>query len=413
MVGRRVCVLSLIVMSGCSGAPGPDPEAQLPEAVPGQAIEVSMQSLIEAGSETERCRFFRAPEGGLWVDRQDVHYTPGSHHVLLFSTPYTEIPTRDSGGHERDTRGVFPCADGAPADWEIDGVVGGAQSEEVAGGQGVPGVALKIKGGTVLLMNTHYLNASAAPLQTDARITLHTVDPASVTQEAGVLFFYNFYIQVPPGGESEARMRCPITRDVTLLDAQSHMHARGVSYLAELRAPGSEPTTVYQSQDWQNVPIARFAPGLPLPAGSSLDYRCRYRNPDQRTVLQGLTTRDEMCMFVGVYFPRDPQLERCALDDSFYTSDLAATHVGHGQASCGDSLACLAGAPGDDQGAAYTACIDASCPAAADALWAAERCRAFSAGCDGECQDRNAPACAPCIERTCAAPLAACRAAGC
>ncbi len=403
MLRLHVCGVSLIVLSvaGCGAVAENDDQLVAPP--PGQAVEVSMQSNIAAGMETERCKFFRAPEEGLWVNRQEVHYTAGSHHVLLFTTPYDKIPQS----------GVFECPEGAPAHWEVDGVVGGAQSPEAAGTQPAPpGVAIKIPPGKVLLMNTHYLNATCAELQTDARVKRYTVDTGTVTTEAGVMFFYNFYIRVPAHTESEARMRCPISKEVKLLDAQSHMHKRGVDYTAEL-VTGGQATRIYQSDSWENVPIKTFGAGMTLPAGSTLDYRCHYRNDEDRDIMQGLTTRDEMCMFVGIYYPRDRQLEHCALDESWYTSDLAATHVGHGTTACGDSLACLTNARGDDKGESYTACVDASCPAAADALWEAERCRAFGTGCDEECKMKPSSTCDACIEKRCAAAFASCRASHC
>jgi hypothetical protein len=263
MLGLRVCCASLIGLSvaGCQTVVANDDQL-----ADGPVVEVRMKSTIEAGKETERCRFFQAPAGGLWVNRQEVSFSAGSHHVLLFSTPYDTIPEH----------GVHECPEGAAAKWEIDGVVGGAQSSEVAGAQAAPtGVAIRVPAGKVLLMNTHYLNASGGPLDTDAVVKLHTVAASTVTQEAGVLFFYNFYIRVPGNSESEARMRCPIRKQVTLLDAQSHMHARGVGYTAELLSGGTSER-IYETDQWESVPIKTFGAGKTLPAGSQLDYRCTY-----------------------------------------------------------------------------------------------------------------------------------------
>src|SRR5262249_60879143 len=127
------------------------------------------------------------------------------------------------------------------------------------------------------LMNTHYLNATPTALDTTATISLSVVDGSTVTQEAGVLFFYNFWIKVPPRGEAEARMRCPITRDITLLSAQEHMHARGVSYRADLLGSDGAVEPIYANQSWENVPVKQLSPGMPLPGGSFIDYRCEYQ----------------------------------------------------------------------------------------------------------------------------------------
>jgi hypothetical protein len=146
----------------------------------GQGVQIKMTSTLEAGLETERCMFYRVPADGLYVNRQEVRYTPGSHHVLLYKTPYTEIPTTTIKGNTVDTQGVFDCGEnGATGDWEILGTAGGAQ--DANGPPGIDGLpsdtALKLDGNSVLLVNAHYLNAGDKPLDAEIYINLHTVPP--------------------------------------------------------------------------------------------------------------------------------------------------------------------------------------------------------------------------------------------
>jgi hypothetical protein len=131
--------------------------------------------------------FFVVPPEGLYVNREEVRYTPGSHHVLIYKTPYTSIPTQDIHGNTVDTSGIIDAPNGGTADWKIDGVVAGAQSanappivEDLP-----PNVALELPGGTVLLMNTHYLNTTSSKVTVEARVNLWTVPAAQVTQEEG------------------------------------------------------------------------------------------------------------------------------------------------------------------------------------------------------------------------------------
>src|SRR5262249_43691491 len=148
----------------------------------------------------------------------EVRYTPGSHHVLIYTTPYTSIPTMDIHGNTVDTSGVIDAPRGGTADWKIDGVIAGSQSADAPPvvDHLPPDVAVKLAGGTVLLMNTHYLNTSQKPLQVEARINLYTVPAAQVTQEAGVLFYYDPIIRVPGNASAYAEMSCPVTSDITL-----------------------------------------------------------------------------------------------------------------------------------------------------------------------------------------------------
>src|SRR3954466_11430963 len=173
----RISITLLVLASvvGCGGDP-PAPVLAPPPA--GQGVQITMSSTLEAGLETERCMFYRVPAEGLFVNREEIRYTPGSHHVLLFKTPYTDIPTTTLDGRTVDTQGVFDCGtNGATGDWEIAGVAGGAQS--AAGSPAVDGLpsdtAFKIEGNSLLLVNTHYLNASDKALDAEVYINLHTV----------------------------------------------------------------------------------------------------------------------------------------------------------------------------------------------------------------------------------------------
>ncbi len=75
-------------------------------------------------------------------------------------------------------------------------------------------------------------------------------------EEAGVLFFYDPFIVVPPGGRASALMRCAIAKEITLLSGVSHMHKRGVGFQAFVDPPSPATdlasTPFYTSSDWNH-----------------------------------------------------------------------------------------------------------------------------------------------------------------
>src|SRR4051812_4359220 len=112
---KRFTTIALAVALGPWAACSGDGDAMTPQTMnPAKGVQdltpppadkgtqLQMVSVLNAGVETERCKFFRVPEGGWYVNRQDVRYTPGSHHVLLFTTKYTTIPTVDIHGKTID-----------------------------------------------------------------------------------------------------------------------------------------------------------------------------------------------------------------------------------------------------------------------------------------------------------------------
>jgi hypothetical protein len=389
----------------------------------GRGVQLRMVSTLAAGVETERCRFFKVPDAGYVMNRSEVRYSAGSHHILLFSTPYKEIPTVDLFGNTVDTSSVFECGkEGPTGHWSIDGVVAGAQKPDAPTiVEGLPpDTAFLIPGGSVLLMNTHYLNASDQPIETDARINLGFIPREQVKQEAGVLFFYNPMIYLPPYSTRTARMVCPILKDIHVVNAQSHMHKRGVDYVANLVNPidMSTLTDIYATKEWDDVVMRRFRPHLPIKAGLLVDFKCSYANRGSREIVQGLTTEDEMCMMIGLYYPRDRRTEQCGLDDRFKSATFGGAWFGDGTKNGAETAACLRNAKviDEDRGASFYACVTDSCPTIGLKMSDAARCFITNAfdDCESECTKAKDPAaCHACRMPKCSKALQALQDARC
>jgi hypothetical protein len=412
-----IALFSFLTIAACSsetaGPPAKNDELLAPPA-PGTGVQFRMTSTVAPGQEIERCKLVKVPPEGLFVTRDELRFSQGSHHVLLYRTPYTEIPATTRDGTPINGAEVHDCNDGAPRSWKVNGIVAGSQSSEGGSflGSLPTGVALTVEPGTVLVMNTHYLNASTESLEVDARINLHTMPPEQVKVEAGIIFHYNDFIRIPANGTSSARMRCVTPRDISLVRLQSHMHRRGVGSVANVVSADGSTQEVYTSSSWEDVPVRDFAPVLPIKAGQALDFRCDYVNTEARDVMQGLTTRDEMCVLLGAYFPRDPLVEGCRDEEGFS----AETWVGSGSATCADTLACAFSAkdPDEDGGNELFGCIVNGCPGVAEEISSAYHCyRSGGRGaCDSACE-KDADSCALCTEAACKPVVDACQAAKC
>jgi hypothetical protein len=336
--------LLLPALAGCGPEGSPDPATPVEELLApppaGQGVQFSMKTSIAPGVEGEWCQFIKAPAEALFVNRDEVRYTKGSHHFLLYETTYTEIPEKKLDGTVVDTSGVFDCSDGATNGWSITKLVGGSQNADGTSMLSFPeGVAMPVKANAILLMNAHYVNASSETLEPEVRINLHTIPESEVKQEGDILFMFNAFIHVPKMGSSRARMRCQVHKDITLQNVQSHMHARGMGYEA-LEVGG---TAFYTNTQWANVPVKDLGAGLSLKAGTWLDYACDYNNTEARDVYQGPRSTDEMCMLIGSYYPADPATAQCALDPAnpYQTANIGAEWVGDGTATCAETLDCF------------------------------------------------------------------------
>jgi hypothetical protein len=267
-----------------------------------------------------------------WVTRDEVVFTPGSHHVLVYQTSYAAIPTQKDTGEPVDTSGVFDCSDGPTNGWSTTKLVGGSQNQRGDSLLAFPeGVGVKVGG--VLLINVHYRNASDTPLTTDVKILFDMTTQDKIQHEGDLLFLFNPLISVPPGGTSRSHWRCPVYQDITIVNVQSHMHSRGVGYAA--RVDGGEP--FYTSDRWEDVPVRSYD-AFKVKAGSKLDYYCDFRNTTGTPVYMGPRTTDEMCMLIGSYYPADPRTSNCT--DA--TGKLPGGNwIGQGTASCQQTMGCI------------------------------------------------------------------------
>jgi hypothetical protein len=357
--------------SGSSSATPGSTDAGGADGAPpaGPSVTFQMDTTIAASSEDERCKFVTTTED-LWIHQEEVHYTPGSHHFILWNTTYTSIPTKDINGNTVDTSGVFECPGGPPAAWNVDRYVGGSQAANAPNvlGSLPDDVALHIAAGSVLMMDLHVLNATPKALPVTVTIDLQGIPASQAKREAGIYFFYNPFIAIPPNASSHAEMSCPVTSDVTLTTQQTHMHKWGLGGVANLEdSSGKVLEKLYTSDTWSDPAVTAWAsPPMTLKAGQQIEYECNYQNDGDTTIIQGLSAQtNEMCVLVGAYYPRDTKFETCGTTGNFADQGSAATFIGTGSASCFETVTCLQSATTDE---GFFSCMVNSCPSVASQI---------------------------------------------
>lgn len=328
----------------------------------GEGIQLVMQAEIEAGIEIEHCRFIQL-DRALLLNHDELRFGAGSHHVLVYQTAYDEIPIENERGEEVDTSATFPCPMGAQDGWLVEKLIAGSQNSR---GDSLlhfpPDVAMPVADGTVVMINAHYINATDAVIYPEVRVNLHTIPEDEMAEIGDLMFWFNVLIEVPTAGQGKARMRCPIDQDITLINAQSHMHKRGVGYEALLIEPDGEESVLYETEGWDDVVARRFDDGLAIEAGSVIDFTCLYENTGDTPIYQGTTVDDEMCMFIASYYPADRTLSQCSVDDDSPTW-LGAEWIGNGEASCSEVLLCVNdSAGGETQLQDATTCVMKGAP---------------------------------------------------
>jgi hypothetical protein len=393
-------VVSAAALGGCGGegsksttqhqlAPGDDggtPEGDGCDAVPlappapGTGIQVSIDMQLDPGQERQVCKLVLAPEK-VNMNWSDGLFTKGSHHGEVIGTTYSgALPTQNLRGETVDASQVADC-ESNNSDWSITGVIAGGRpvGEDARFGAGsfpkgtLPDdVAFKIDAGEVLELNFHMLNTSTKPVHACYKANLNGIPDDQVKSEAGLMFDYDLFITVPANGTSTATMACPVSSDITMSAAVSHMHRRGVDYTSSLfdgdpTAGGKELQKLYEGKDWEEPAIRQFTPALSLKTGQWIEYSCTYQNPEARNVAQGQQTTDEMCMFIAAYWPRTPQMDFCG-GASITQIDAAARFIGTGTMNGAQFADCIKNAASLGGG------ITGGGPASNDARYATQRC---------------------------------------
>jgi hypothetical protein len=341
---------------------------------PGQGVQISTEMTLAPGTERQTCRLVMLGED-VNLNYGEGIFTPGSHHGTVWRTSHMDtIPTTNLFGQAEDATVAVDCS--APTDWGGTGVVaiGHSATEDPSKTQKLEhelpdDVAFKIAHNEVLLLNFHMINTSEETQTVCYKQNLPSVPADQVKQEAGMVFFYNQYITVPANGTSTADMACPVTQDITLSTAVSHMHRRGVGYTSSLLdgdpiAGGKEVQQLHHTTEWDEPPPDLYSPPLALKAGQWIRWACDYKNTEARDVAQGQQTTDEMCMFVGAYWPRNAGWEQCGYDGAgrnFGTGTMNGAQF----ADCWNASAksTFGGGPADSA-ARYASmrCITESCP---------------------------------------------------
>jgi hypothetical protein len=304
-----------VVGQGCEG---------LELAPPDTGVQIFTEMALEPGEERQTCKLVMAGQD-INLNYGEGIFTPGSHHATVWRTAYRDsIPTQNMLGQTVDTSQAVDCL--SPGDWNGAGVVatGRPANSDVNGPSALQhalpeDVAFKIAANEVLLMNFHMINTGTTTAHVCYKQNLPSIPDSQVTSEAGLMFFYNQFITVPAGGDATADLACPVTQDITVSTAVSHMHRRGDGYTSSLydgdpSQGGNVVRTLFESNEWDEPAVELFDPPLSFTAGQWIRFACNYHNGEQRDVAQGQETTDEMCMFIGAYWPRNAGWERCGFD---------------------------------------------------------------------------------------------------
>lgn len=296
---------------------------------------------LEPGSEKYLCYAADVPED-LVIDGFSHEGAPFVHH-LLFS--------RSSGEPE----GMSECDVLFRYTWEPIFAAGAGASElELPEDTGH-----RIAGGQQLVMQMHLFNTTEERVTASVALKMHR-SSAEDPETIGNKTFGSFDLSIPPLQQSEVEALCVIDEPVEILAVFPHMHQLGTSLTFEVGSSEDSMEMVYARDPYEfdDQHIEPFE--LSLEPGDMTRLRCRYDNPDDRTIGFGESTTDEMCLLMG--FTRGEHgIGGCTLkgmDSGFVPAsceEVEPNERGIGTSctkdgdECPDGLRCTAGLGGSEE----------------------------------------------------------------
>jgi hypothetical protein len=237
---------------------------------------------VPPGGEVYKCQNFANPFGAdVDIIYSESFMAPMSHHMFAFREQgLTDAPMEDCSGLE-----IAEYIHTAQTPQEIvtypDGV-----------GRFLPAT-------DGIRLQAHYLNTSTDTITAQVTLTVHYVDPSQVTAHAASVFLNNLGVRAAPG-ESTSTKTYSLPYDIKLIGAGSHMHSRGVNFLANV-VGGQD---LYQTTDWDEPQPVGFDPAIDILTGQQIQWACTYQNETAQTLTFGESaSTNEMCIFVGTYYP--------------------------------------------------------------------------------------------------------------
>jgi len=241
----------------------------------------------------------------VFIKRVEVAMRPGSHHFLLYAfqdnTPASLIPPAGVYRDFRDQAGNYILQNLQVMEYLFP-VVG--TQYPVLNYHFPPGVALRLKPGRGLDLNSHYANRTGQPITGEVHMNLHFAERAEIAHVAENLFLSNDDFALPPNRTTtiSKTFSNELGRRMHIFQLMSHAHEHMTQFKVEVAGGPRNGELIYVAHDWQHPPILALDPPLVLEPGQGLRLITTYNNQTNRTLRFGLLSTDEMQILFGYYY---------------------------------------------------------------------------------------------------------------
>jgi len=308
---RRLAVLCLIVACGKSpGSNGPD-ASLFGDGPPLSGTKFSLTwgpVSVPPGMENTQCIWVRlGNDAEIKVHQLHDVLSVSSHHLIVYKDDMdtteqpTPTPCQPFTGALNTTGKIQPLAITQKHDDEIT----------------LPdGVAYTFAPHQMVKLEMHYINVMETAQMAQATVDIYGADPATIHDEAALLFTGSPDISITKGQTAELHQFFTVPSYLDLSQSHifaitGHEHHLGTGVKLSVAPSKTGPmTSIYDPMpfQWAEPATANFATPFSIPVGGGLDITCDWdytmgTASDPATVGFGEKTTDEMCFAWMYYYP--------------------------------------------------------------------------------------------------------------
>jgi hypothetical protein len=234
---------------------------------------------VGAGQEIQSCFFYAVPgnpQDEVWVDHYQIAQTTGSHHMNIFRVK----TIKNLSGNPGDSVVNGECF--VSSNWSDWPLVVNSQQQATVDWKLPDGVGAKFHGGELLMLQTHWVNATTQTTPGIAKVLVNFNFPKTPpANELATLFATNQNIRICPGETDKFFTKtCTFpSAGINVIAANGHFHSRGVKFeMMPVDSNGTVGKDFYVSTAWDDPPMARDFT-LPIAAGGGVEWKCTYDAP--------------------------------------------------------------------------------------------------------------------------------------
>lgn len=293
-----VPVFALTSLSACTNDSGGtvDERVDLPPAPEHGRQFVLPEATVVPGEEKIYCWYTTLPdEQDVWVKEYQAYQGAGGHHVVGFITMEDE-----PDGTIVDCEAAESMAMWLPL-----------LTPTSEGNFVLPaGYGVKIPGGSKLVFQSHYVNASEQPIRVADVVNIFYVDDTEIPGITPAAPWGNTVLDfaLPAGETKTVGYECTAPSQMKLITLLGHMHEYGKAITIEVGPSGGAMETVYEVMEWKpefrdKSPLREWAVEDPyvIEAGEVMHVSCTWTNdsPDE------IRFPREMCASLSWFYPGD------------------------------------------------------------------------------------------------------------